>query len=292
MARRGTLSFPLSFIVVTVAAASGERSVLRALKRSASIATCGRFLSDKCFACHGPEAASRKAGFRLDQRKSAIGEAESGMTPVSPGDPDASELIARITSRRRVAADAPGRQPQDADAGGDRNAPPLDRRRRRVASPLVVRAAGEARTADGRARALAARHDRPLHPRATRTRRTDARRRGRPRHAAAARHARPDRSAADAGGGRRLPRRQSRRRLRARGRSAARLAALRRAHGPLLARRRPLRRHARPPSRQLPRDVALPRLGRPGLQPQLAVRRFHRRATRRRLAARRRATSS
>ena len=55
-------------------------------------------LSDKCFACHGPEAASRKAGFRLDQRESAIGKAESGMTPVSPGDPDASELIARITT--------------------------------------------------------------------------------------------------------------------------------------------------------------------------------------------------
>ena len=55
-------------------------------------------LSDKCFACHGPEASSRQAGFRLDQRESAIGEAESGNTPVSPGDPDASELIARITS--------------------------------------------------------------------------------------------------------------------------------------------------------------------------------------------------
>ncbi|WP_428305776.1 PSD1 and planctomycete cytochrome C domain-containing protein [Lacipirellula sp.] len=55
-------------------------------------------LSDKCFACHGPEAASREGGFRLDQRESAVGEADSGSIPVVPGQPDASELIARITS--------------------------------------------------------------------------------------------------------------------------------------------------------------------------------------------------
>ncbi|BBO34713.1 hypothetical protein PLANPX_4325 [Lacipirellula parvula] len=55
-------------------------------------------LSDKCFACHGPEAASREGGFRLDLRESAVGEADSGSIPVVPDQPDASELIARITS--------------------------------------------------------------------------------------------------------------------------------------------------------------------------------------------------
>jgi hypothetical protein len=55
-------------------------------------------LSDKCFASHGPEAASREGGFRLDQRESAVGEADSGSIPVVPGDPTASELIVRITS--------------------------------------------------------------------------------------------------------------------------------------------------------------------------------------------------
>jgi hypothetical protein len=55
-------------------------------------------LSDKCFACHGPEAASRQGGLRLDQREGAVAEADSGLVAVVPGDPDASELIARITS--------------------------------------------------------------------------------------------------------------------------------------------------------------------------------------------------
>ena len=38
-------------------------------------------LSDKCFACHGPEEASREGGFRLDVQESAFGEADSGLTP-------------------------------------------------------------------------------------------------------------------------------------------------------------------------------------------------------------------
>ena len=53
-----------------------------------------------------------------------------------------------------------------------------------------------------------------------------------------------------------------------------------------------LRRHARPPPRQLPRDVALPRLGDRRLQPQPAVRPVHHRAARRRPAAQRRRSSS
>jgi hypothetical protein len=55
-------------------------------------------LSDKCFACHGPEEASREGGFRLDEQESAFGEADSGLTPIVPGDLESSELIARITS--------------------------------------------------------------------------------------------------------------------------------------------------------------------------------------------------
>ncbi|MBA3480395.1 MAG: DUF1549 domain-containing protein, partial [Pirellulales bacterium] len=55
-------------------------------------------LSDNCFACHGPEEASREGGFRLDVKESAFGEADSGSHPIVPGDVDSSELIARITS--------------------------------------------------------------------------------------------------------------------------------------------------------------------------------------------------
>lgn len=48
-------------------------------------------LSDKCFHCHGPDEAERKADLRLDTREGLF---ESGT--LAPGDPDASELVARI----------------------------------------------------------------------------------------------------------------------------------------------------------------------------------------------------
>jgi hypothetical protein len=55
-------------------------------------------LSNNCFACHGPDPGQRKAMFRLDERASAIGKAESGARPIVPGEVKLSELIARITS--------------------------------------------------------------------------------------------------------------------------------------------------------------------------------------------------
>ena len=50
-------------------------------------------LFENCFACHGPDSASRKAGLRLDQREAAI---QAGA--IAPGKPDDSEVVRRINS--------------------------------------------------------------------------------------------------------------------------------------------------------------------------------------------------
>lgn len=56
-------------------------------------------LSDNCFGCHGLDEAGREAGLRLDDRASAVSElVESpGKYAIVPGDPEASEVIRRIT---------------------------------------------------------------------------------------------------------------------------------------------------------------------------------------------------
>ncbi len=57
-------------------------------------------LANNCFKCHGPDARERKAGLRLDVREEALKPAESGRTPIVPGKPGGSGLVARITSAR------------------------------------------------------------------------------------------------------------------------------------------------------------------------------------------------
>ena len=55
-------------------------------------------LSNYCFKCHGPDEKVRKGGLRLDLREAALMPATSGDKAIIPGQPAASELIARITS--------------------------------------------------------------------------------------------------------------------------------------------------------------------------------------------------
>jgi hypothetical protein len=54
-------------------------------------------LADRCFACHGPDKAKRKAGLRLDTAAGATADL-GGYAAIVPGDPQASELVARINA--------------------------------------------------------------------------------------------------------------------------------------------------------------------------------------------------
>jgi hypothetical protein len=49
-------------------------------------------LSDRCFACHGPDASRRQAGLRLDRRADAL-------RSLAPGDPRKSRVLSRVASR-------------------------------------------------------------------------------------------------------------------------------------------------------------------------------------------------
>ncbi len=55
-------------------------------------------LADHCYACHGPDAHSRKAKLRLDKRESALGTNQEGAAIV-PGKPDLSEMVFRIHNK-------------------------------------------------------------------------------------------------------------------------------------------------------------------------------------------------
>src|SRR5262245_61919875 len=57
-------------------------------------------LADNCFRCHGQSDTSRQAGLRLDQADMAYAELKNkpGRHAIVPGEPDASELVRRITA--------------------------------------------------------------------------------------------------------------------------------------------------------------------------------------------------
>ena len=55
-------------------------------------------LSDKCFACHGPDAAAKKIPFRLDHEADAKAALAGGRHAIVEGDTAASTLVQRIRS--------------------------------------------------------------------------------------------------------------------------------------------------------------------------------------------------
>ena len=59
-------------------------------------------LSDKCFACHGPDEGQRQADLRLDTRSGAFAE-RGGSAVIIPGDRSASRLYQRISHEMEIA---------------------------------------------------------------------------------------------------------------------------------------------------------------------------------------------
>ncbi len=75
------------------------QAVTTIVPRAGDIPDVAPILAAHCFACHGPDASARKAGLRLDRRDGAIRVSAKGRAAIVPGDPDASALMARITSQ-------------------------------------------------------------------------------------------------------------------------------------------------------------------------------------------------
>ena len=92
-----------SVLVLAIAALAGFISAAeRASPPAAARVDFNReirpLLSDRCFRCHGPDGAKRKAKLRLDVRDGVFRKIGDGWAIVKPRDPGKSELVRRISS--------------------------------------------------------------------------------------------------------------------------------------------------------------------------------------------------
>ena len=59
-------------------------------------------LSDRCFTCHGPDAAAKKVPFRLDSEAAAKADLGGGRHAIVEGNPEASELVRRVAAENKA----------------------------------------------------------------------------------------------------------------------------------------------------------------------------------------------
>jgi hypothetical protein len=90
-------------------------------------------LNDACFACHGPDSASRKGELRLDQRDAAVEK-----SAIVEGKPEESEMIRRILSDNPEEIMPPPELKKTLSPEQKKLLVGLDQIRRKVSAALVV----------------------------------------------------------------------------------------------------------------------------------------------------------
>ncbi len=92
-ARKGTVVFLPALVWVSAAIAETPASI--EFNRDVR-----PILSDRCFACHGPDPANRKSKLHFDTEEGARQDL-GGRFAIVPGDPERSELIRRVTTDKK-----------------------------------------------------------------------------------------------------------------------------------------------------------------------------------------------
>ena len=95
MARAGCLAWAALFVVASLNAAFAQTKSDSKIDFNTQIRP---ILSNRCFACHGPDEQTVESGLRLDSFEAATSPADSGKKAIAPGSPGDSEILHRILS--------------------------------------------------------------------------------------------------------------------------------------------------------------------------------------------------